>query len=215
MSVHIFDVDYTLVKKTTSHYFIAEALSAGAISLWQLRAVPFEWLRYKLGRANQNFIEDAVKHLSGIDSHTLETLAENAFVHRMRAAVYPDAQRLIERVHRNGEPVHFATSSFYPLIRPLERYLGVTESIASSLEFAGGKTTGRITGTAPFGHNKKTVVQAWLAQRNIDPADVYFYSDSYTDLPLLDLCGHPVAVNPDPLLAREATQRKWTIMRFT
>ena len=49
---------------------------------------------------------------------------------------------------------------------------------------------------------------------DIDLAASYAYSDSVTDLPMLEAVGHPVAVNPDKDLAREAKEREWEIRVF-
>jgi HAD superfamily hydrolase (TIGR01490 family) len=212
--IHIFDVDYTLVRKSTSWYFLLEALKQRVIRFRQIRRLPFEWFRYKVGFPNQDFIEETVKYLGGINRNILETLAEDCFTRRLKANVYTEGLRLIEDIRRRGEPVLLATSSFYTLLRPLEQFLGITESIASRLEFTGGKTSGRLIGGSLFGINKKTAVEQWLGERNIPPGEVFFYSDSYTDIPLLEWCGHPVAVNPDRLLAREAKSRGWPTLRF-
>jgi HAD superfamily hydrolase (TIGR01490 family) len=212
--VHIFDVDYTLVRKSTSFYFLLEALKEKVISFDRIRQLPVEWLRYKMGLPNLDFIDEAVKHLAGIEKTVLEDLAETCFTRRLKPNIYTGAAGLIAEIRRRGEPVFFATSSLHTLIRPLEKFLEVTESIASALEFADGKTTGRLAGGSLFGKNKKTAVAAWLEKHKIPPANVYFYSDSYTDLPLLELCGHPVAVNPDRFLAREAKKRGWEILKF-
>jgi HAD superfamily hydrolase (TIGR01490 family) len=212
--IHIFDVDYTLVRRSTSWYFLLEALGQKVIRFRQIRRLPFEWFRYKAGFPNQDFIEETVKHLKGINQDVLEDLAESCFIRRLRPNIYTGGRRLIEEIRRRGEPVLLASSSFYTLLRPLEQFLGITESIASRLEFIDGTTSGRLTGASLFGVHKKTAVERWLEERNIPPEEVCFYSDSYTDIPLLEWCGHPSAVNPDRLLAREAKSRGWNILRF-
>jgi HAD superfamily hydrolase (TIGR01490 family) len=212
--IHIFDVDYTLVRRSTSWYFLLEALKQKVIRFRQIRQLPFEWFRYKAGFPNQDFIEETVKHLRGINRNVLEDLAETCFIRRLKPNIYTEGHKLIEDIHRRGEPVILATSSFYTLLRPLEQFLGITESIASRLEFIDGKTSGRLAGSSLFGVNKKTAVECWLEKRNIPPEEVCFYSDSYTDIPLLEWCGHPAAVNPDRLLGREAKNRGWNILRF-
>jgi HAD superfamily hydrolase (TIGR01490 family) len=212
--IHIFDVDYTLVRKSTSWYFLLEAMKEGVIRFHQLAGLPFEWLRYKAGIPNQDFIEEAVKHLAGIEQQELENLAASCFTRRLRPNIYTEGIELIGEIHRRGETALFATSSFHTLLRPLEEFFGIRDSIASTLEFAEGKTTGRLVGLSAFGKNKRTAVIAWLEERRIPPEAVRFYSDSYTDLPLLEWCGHPVAVNPDRFLAREAKRRGWEILRF-
>jgi HAD superfamily hydrolase (TIGR01490 family) len=214
MNIHLFDVDYTLIKKSTSWYFFLEGLKQGVFSLGQFRRLPFEWARYKMGWANEDFISQAVAHLAGIDKQVMENLADAYFIHRLKPNIYTGVERLIRSLRDKGEPVHLATSSFDILIRPLEEYLSLTGSIDSTLEFINGKTTGRILGLAPFGRNKKNAVEAWLNERSLPPEDVWFYSDSYTDLPVLEFCGHPVAVNPDHILEREAKRRGWPVLRF-
>jgi HAD superfamily hydrolase (TIGR01490 family) len=212
--IHLFDIDYTVIRKSTTWYFLCEALGRKAIAFSQISGLPFEWLRYTLGRANQDFIEEAVTHLAGLDQSLLETIAEDCFTRRLKRNIYTGAASLIGELKSRGEQVYFASSSLHTLIKPLERFFGITESIASDLEFAEGKTTGRLTGGGVFGAKKKTAVEAWLAQRAIGPENVRFYSDSYTDLPLLEYCGQPVAVNPDRILAKEAGRRGWEILRF-
>ncbi|GHT55181.1 hypothetical protein FACS1894109_01230 [Spirochaetia bacterium] len=214
MSVHLFDVDYTLIKKSTSWYFFLEGLRQKKVSLGQFRQLPLEWLRYKLGRANEDFIAQAVTHLAGIDKQVMENLASAYFTRRLKPNIYAEGARLIRSLQEKGEPVHLATSSFDILIRPLEDFFSLTDSIDSVLEFADGKTTGHTRGLIPFGKNKKNAVEAWLKARSLSPEDVSFYSDSYTDLPTLEFCGHPVAVNPDRILEQEAKQRGWPILRF-
>ncbi|MDR2258784.1 MAG: HAD family phosphatase [Treponema sp.] len=212
--IHIFDVDYTLVRRSTSWYFLLEALEQKVIRFRQIRHLPFEWLRYKAGFPNQDFIEETVKHLRGISRDVLENLAEDCFTRRLKPNIYSEGRRLIEDIRRRGETVVLASSSFYTLLRPLEQFLGITGSIASRLEFIDGKTSGRLAGSSLFGANKKNAVERWLGEQGIPPEAVCFYSDSYTDIPLLEWCGHPAAVNPDRLLARRAKSRGWNILRF-
>ncbi|GHV88533.1 hypothetical protein AGMMS50267_08930 [Spirochaetia bacterium] len=214
MSIHLFDVDYTLVKKSTAYYFLLEGFKQGVFSIRQFWRLPLEWVRYKIGLVNQDFIAQAVTHLAGIDRGIMENLADAYFTRRLKPNIYTDGVRLIRSLQEKGEPVYLATSSFDTLIRPLESWLSLPGSIDSVLEFIDGKTTGRILGSVPFGKNKKNAVEAWLKERALPPEDVWFYSDSYTDLPLMEFCGHPVAVNPDHILERVAKRRGWPVLRF-
>jgi HAD superfamily hydrolase (TIGR01490 family) len=212
--VHIFDVDYTLVRKSSSWYFLLEALEKKVIRFSQVWGLPFEWLRYKAGVPHEDFIEKAVKHLAGLDGEALENLAESCFTRRMKPNLYTGGMELIDEIRGRGDAVLLASSSVLTLLRPLERFLGISESIATTLEFIDGKTTGRLSGPSPFGKNKKNAVVSRLAEQGVPPEETWFYSDSYTDLPLLEWCGHPVAVNPDHFLTREAKRRGWKILRF-
>ena len=212
--IHIFDVDFTVIKKPTTWYYLREALREGIISFSQVKRLPIEWIKYKLKRPNMDFIEDAVKHLAGIDQQILEKTAHTCFERRTKANIYTDAAILIKEIQQRGEIVVFATSSITTMIQPLEKYFGIEGSIATTLEFCCGKTTGKIAGYSCFGPKKKTAVEIWLKEKNINPKEVCFYTDSYTDLPLMEFCGRPVAVNPDRVLAKEAKKQGWEILRF-
>jgi HAD superfamily hydrolase (TIGR01490 family) len=213
--IHIFDVDYTVIKKTSTSYFLREALRNGTVNLSQIYQLPFEWIRYKLGHPNMDFLEDAVKRLAGIEKNILEQTARSCFERYIRPNIYSGAAKLIRGTLAQGKKVIFATSSLYALIQPLEQFFGIEGSIASRLEFSEGKSTGKLMENSFFGPRKKDAVEAWLRRGGIRPDEVNFYSDSYTDLPLLEFCGRPVAVNPDRILAREAKKRGWEILRFT
>jgi len=212
--VHIFDVDNTIVKSTSAWHFLCEAMSEGIIRFSQIHRLALDWLKYKLGHPNMNFMEDAVKHLADIEKSALEQAAQACFERRIKPNIYVDAARLIGEALGRKERVVFATASFSTIIQPLEQFLAADRSIASELEFRDGKTTGRIAGSSLFGAKKKDAVQAWLEQNRLPPEEACFYSDSYTDIPLLEFCGRPVAVNPDRILAREAKKRGWEILRF-
>ena len=212
--LHIFDVDNTVIKKTSAWHFLRQALSGGVVKLSQLRGLPRELIRYKLGFPNMDFIEEAVKRFAGIEKDVLEKTAQACFERLIKPKIYTGAERLIREALARGERVIFATSSLSVIIKPLERYFGIEDSIASALELRENKTTGRLMGNSLFGIKKKEAAVSWLEKNSIEPQSVCFYSDSYTDLPLLELCGKPAAVNPDRFLAKTAKQRGWEILRF-
>lgn len=213
--IHIFDVDNTTVRKTSTWYFFCEAYSKGAICLSRVRRLPLDWIKYKLGRPDMDFIENAVKSIAGIEKNTLDEIAKSCFEHRIKPNIYTGAAKLISNAQNNGEKVIFATSSLYTIIAPLESFFGIEGSIASMLEFSEGKTTGSMIGKSFFGPKKKSETEAWLNKNGFNPNDVCFYSDSYTDIPLLEFSGKPVAVNPDRILKRKAKKQGWEIVRFT
>jgi phosphoserine phosphatase len=92
--------------------------------------------------------------------------------------------------------------------------LGIDEVIATSLEFDGERCTGRFREPPLLGQQKKAKVLAFLEQRKVFPSDCSFYSDSISDLPLMDAVGRPVAVNPDPRLRLAARKRGWAVVKF-
>lgn len=213
--LHIFDVDQTIIRKTSTQYFLLVAMREKIIRFSHISRLPVDWIKYKLTFPDMDFIENTVKKLAGIEKDALERAGEKCFDKMIKKNIYKGAQKLITDALKANERVIFATSSFDFIIRPLEKFFGVQSSIACELEYRDGRTTGNLVGYSLFGHKKKTAVQDWLEKNGIRPDDVSFYSDSYTDIPLLEYCGNAVAVNPDRILAREAKKRAWKILRFT
>jgi HAD superfamily hydrolase (TIGR01490 family) len=212
--VYIFDVDRTVIRKTSAWFFLREAVRAGLIRLSQIYTLPFEFIRYKLGNPNMDFIENTVKKMAGINKSDLERIAQTCFERQIRPNIYAGAAALVWEAIGRGEQVIFASSSLDVMIQPLEHFFGIEGSLASRLEFSGGKTTGRLEGNSLFGQKKKEAVETWLKQRGISPDSACFDSDSYTDIPLLEFCGRPVAVNPDRFLKKKALNRGWEIKYF-
>jgi len=213
--VHIFDVDHTVVRKTTAEYFVQMALKEKIIRFSQISHLIIDWIKYKLAFPNNDFIENAVKRLAGIKKDDLERIAAECFEKRIKKNIYTGIKIIIDDLIKKGEKVIFATSSFDFIIKPLEKYFGIEGSLACQLEYSQGITTGKLVGYSFFGPKKKTAAIAWMESNGINPQKTSFYSDSYTDFPLLEYCGNPVAVNPDGILARKAKKRGWKILRFT
>jgi HAD superfamily hydrolase (TIGR01490 family) len=212
--VHIFDVDQTVIKKTSAEHFLLEALKRRKVFFSQVYKLPFDWIKYKFAMLDTDFIEDAIKCFAGFQKKDIERMSLICFEKRIKKNIYLGAARIIKEAQKKGERVVLATSSLDVIIRPLEKYFGLESSLASRLEFDGDVTTGRLTGSSIYGENKKKAVASWLEGNNIRPFDASFYSDSYTDIPLLEYCGNPVAVNPDRFLAKLAKKRGWKILKF-
>ena len=128
--------------------------------------------------------------------------------------VYAEALAIIDEHHRAGRTVVIISSSPEEVVRPLAVYLGVDDVIATrSKSGPDGRYTGELDFYA-YGPGKAEAIQE-LAQRDgIDLSASYAYSDSATDLPMLEAVGHPVVVNPDKELADIAEARDWQVMDF-
>jgi phosphoserine phosphatase len=122
-------------------------------------------------------------------------------------------RELIASLKKRGIPVWFATSSIDFIVQPIVDELGADGLIASAFEFENGLSTGRFAGKPVFGVEKLNRVVELAGCLSVDIATCSFYSDSVHDLPLLESCGSPVAVNPDHRLARIARERNWETIR--
>jgi HAD superfamily hydrolase (TIGR01490 family) len=100
------------------------------------------------------------------------------------------------------------------VVRPIAARMGIEHILYTRLEVEDGLFTGRVIEPICFEEGKIYWLQQFIEEQGIDLAKSYFYTDSITDLPLLDLVGHPVATNPDPLLYRTAVKRRWPVRFF-
>jgi len=134
----------------------------------------------------------------------------------VRSLLLPKAQALIETHRAAGAQLLIITATNRFITAPIAELLGIAELIATEPEMVEGAYTGRITGTPSYAAGKVTRLQAWLAlqHRQLDDPDLemWFYSDSHNDLPLLRVVQHPVAVDADPILSAAATAAGWPLI---
>ena len=100
------------------------------------------------------------------------------------------------------------------IVEPLASALGIEHFLYTRLEVENGLLTGRVVEPVCFEEGKIYWLQQFIEAEGIDLAKSWFYTDSITDLPLLDLVGHPVVTNPDPMLYRTAVKRRWPVRFF-
>jgi HAD superfamily hydrolase (TIGR01490 family) len=128
--------------------------------------------------------------------------------------VYDEAVTLIEEHRETGRDIVIVSSSGAEVVEPIGQMLGADHIVATRMVIEDGKYTGQISYYA-YGPTKADAIREMAEASGYDLENSYAYSDSQTDLPMLEVVGNPVAVNPDKELARIARERDWPIMRFT
>ena len=124
------------------------------------------------------------------------------------------ARDLVDMHRRQGHTLMIITSTNRFITRPIADEFGIVLLIATEVEEVDGCFTGRTFDTPSFGEGKVSRLKAWLRKENESLGDSWFYSDSHNDLPLLRLVEKPVAVNPDPILKKEARLQNWKIIEW-
>lgn len=127
--------------------------------------------------------------------------------------IYEEAAALIEQHHAAGRDVVIVSSSGAEVVEPIGTLLGADHVIATRLAIEDGCYTGEIEYYA-YAENKAAAIRELAGRKGYNLADSYAYSDSITDLPLLEAVGRPSAVNPDRGLRKEAAAREWPILVF-
>lgn len=213
-----FDLDKTVIDQAAMSAFRAPLHYGGLLSRKMLvRAALAQLVYLHLGASEQRLdrIRAAVLKLTkgwerdqvvAVVAETLELVAE--------PIIYAEALDLIEQHHHEGRLVVLVSASPDEIVAALGRHLGVDEVIASRAEL---DEDGRYTGAMAFyayGAQKAEAIRALADRLDVDLDRSYAYSDSATDLPMLEAVGRPVAVNPDRVLGRLARERGWAVLRF-
>ena len=121
----------------------------------------------------------------------------------------------VVRSHQDaGRPAYIATAASSNVAEMLAHVLAMDGAVGTRWEIVDGEYTGRLAGPFAYGEGKATAVREFAAEQGIDLGASYAYSDSASDLPMLEAVGHPVAVNPDAPLAEVAKREGWEVLRF-
>jgi HAD superfamily hydrolase (TIGR01490 family) len=210
-----FDMDKTLIAENSGSLYMKYRYARGEIGGVDLLRGLGAYIQYKLGVLDiHNWTKNMMVQFRGMKEAELEKEAAQWFDEMVAATIYPVAVRLVREHEAAGHVVAIVSGATKFVVRPLAARLGIRHMLYTRLEVEEGAFTGRVIEPICFEEGKIYWLQQFIEDQAIDLARSYFYTDSITDRPLLDLVGHPVAVNPDPLLYREAVRRSWPVRFF-
>jgi HAD superfamily hydrolase (TIGR01490 family) len=213
-----FDLDKTVIAKDAMAAFGGPLRKQGLLKGRPLVQVVLAQVIYLiLGSTDRRIdrIRTAVLRLTkGWSRAEVVAIVNDALESVVEPIIYDEAMDLIDEHHSAGRRVVIVSASPSEIVQPLGRHLGVDATIASEAAIdANGCYTGELAFYAA-GPQKADAVRAFAAKTGIDLSRSFAYSDSITDLPLLEIVGHPVAVNPDRGLAKIAAERGWEVTSF-
>ncbi len=155
--------------------------------------------------------------LSFIAGHTvseLEALGEEIFDERMAHRIWPGTRALAQLHLDQGQRVWLVTAAPIEIATIIAHRLGLTGALGTVSEHVDGVYTGRLVGEMLHGPAKAVAVAALAEREGLDLARCSAYSDSYNDLPMLELVGDPCVVNPDARLREHARERGWRVRDY-
>lgn len=216
MPAAYFDVDGTLVGTNLLHptvLFLANQ-STPAKSLARVGRALLDGPRMAMAelRDRRQFNEMLFSHYRGISEDRMVCLADEAFDTIVKPRIFPGAKDLVASCKAAGMRVVLVTGSLDYTIRPLAAWLGADEFIANRLEFKARKATGKLLRPVVAGPEKAGLIVADARAHDDDLADCHAYSDSYSDVPMLSVVGHPAVINPDSKLLRLARGYDWPVL---
>lgn len=212
-----FDIDGTLISGSTLALYLGWLRELGLMRRGDgLRVLGYELL-YRLGLLR---IEQAYgwlgRRTSGLGTEELTREGERWCEETLVAQLFPAALRCIEEHRRQGHRVALLTASVSFISIPLARKLGIPKEdvLCTWFEQEQGRLSGRVREPICYGTGKVHHAREHARAQGCDLSRSFFYSDSVSDLPMLEEVGHPRVVNPDRLLRAQARWRGWEVLRF-
>lgn len=213
-----FDLDRTLISGASVWAFATAAWRSGMIPTHDLVRNAVDAVIFRLTGAtderSQNTRDRILQTVAGQRVEDLQALGEGIVPHLL-TQVRPEAKALLAMHAEAGRDRYIVSASPQELITALAQELGLEGSIGTRSRIVAGRHTGELEGPFVYGVGKAEAIEKLAAECGYDLQLCYAYSDSASDLPMLELVGHPVAVNADRTLQAVAQARGWPTVVFS
>jgi HAD superfamily hydrolase (TIGR01490 family) len=214
-TVAFFDLDYTLLNASSGLLYIREALRQRRVPLWVVSHtfLNYQLKRFDFGQAHARLIT----YIGRPGQSETAKFFEEWLPRRLFPHLTVAGQAKIEWHKQQGHRVVILSASIEEIVKPVAKYLGLEQDyLCTHLAVQNDRYTGALDGPLCYGPGKVYWAEQWAIKNKLEfpPTRSYFYTDSSSDLPLLELVTHPVPVNPSRKLTKIATARGWAIERF-
>jgi len=218
--IAFFDVDNTLMRGASIFQVGREAVARGVVrwrDIWR-----FVWHQFRFKRVGENAKhlasarERALGLIAGHTQQEIRELAADLWTRRIEPRLYPESVELARDHLAKGHEVWLLSATPREVGELMADRLGLTGALGTVVEAdESGVYTGRLVGHVLHGEHKAEAARELATRAGAALDDCWAYSDSRNDIPLLELVGNPVVVNPDALLTIHAHQHGWPVMRLT
>lgn len=214
--VAFFDVDNTLMRGASIFHVGREAWVQGMVGWRDLLRFAWQQRRFtKVGENHRHMAsarERALGIIAGHHESKVRDLGESIWEHRLAPRMWPETVALAHEHLAKGHQVWLVSATPTEVCEIIAEKLGLTGALGTDTEKLDGRYTGRLVGTVMHGEQKAVAARELADRIDADLGASWAYSDSRNDIPLLELVGNRVAVNPDAGLARYAAENGWPTM---
>jgi HAD superfamily hydrolase (TIGR01490 family) len=212
----LFDMDKTLLDVSSGQSYARYSYRQGRLSRKELIQVGWLGLLSWLGILNlDKILPRLLAEAAGDDEKEMRRFCDRWFEEDLVSHITERGRQRVSEHQDKGHVVAIVSGSTQYSVAPVAAHLGMaSQYVCTHLESKDGVLTGQIIEPVCYGPGKIVWAERLAAEHDVDLGASYFYTDSISDLPLLERVGHPVAVNPDPRLHRLALRRSWPIEKF-
>jgi HAD superfamily hydrolase (TIGR01490 family) len=213
-----FDLDKTVIAKSSTLTFSKSFYQGGLINRRAALRTAYAQFVFLVGGMDHDQMERTREYLSkmvrGWNVQQVKEIVAETLHDIVDPIIYDEAASLIEEHHIAGRDVVIVSTSGAEVVEPIGELLGADRVVATRMVVGeDGCFTGEVEYYA-YGPTKAEAIRELAESEGYDLSRCYAYSDSATDLPMLEAVGHPHAVNPDRALRREALTRGWPVLDF-
>jgi HAD superfamily hydrolase (TIGR01490 family) len=213
-----FDLDKTIIAKSSALAFSKPFFNQGLLTRRAVLKNSDAQFLYLLSGADHDQMDRIRTHLTnmcaGWDVEQVKSIVNETLHDIVTPLVFAEAADLIAAHKLCGRDVVVVSASGEEIVAPIARALGATHAMATRMVVEGGKYTGEVAFYC-YGEGKVQAIRELAAREGYPLEHCYAYSDSITDLPMLEVVGHPSVVNPDRNLRKEANERGWPLLAFS
>jgi HAD superfamily hydrolase (TIGR01490 family) len=213
-----FDLDKTIIAKSSTLAFSKPFFDQGLLNRRAVLKSSYAQFIFLLSGADHDQMERIRAHMAnmctGWDVAQVKSIVNETLHDIVTPLVFAEAADLIAAHKLCGRDVVVVSASGEEIVAPIARALGATHAMATRMVVEDGKYTGDVEFYC-YGEGKVEAIRELAAREGYPLEHCYAYSDSITDLPMLDAVGHPSVVNPDRALRKEAAERGWPVLSFS
>lgn len=207
------DIDGTLVSPPTVWYFFRFCLKNKIIPKRSFLYATYQFLRNHFNRFNHT---QAVTHwlslMNGLEASVFKKYCEQTFEEEIRQKFIPTMLNKIEEHQQQGDLIIIISSTIQCFAETICELLKLDDYSSLEVILNNNRLTHEVIKPMPYHQGKVYYAEQHAKKFNLDLQHAFFYSDSISDLPLLERVGHPVAINPDRYLRKKAIQQNWLII---
>ncbi len=214
MALALFDLDNTLLGGDSDYLWGRFLVEQGLVDGERYeRENARYYAQYRAGTLDiREFLRFALQPLASHDLATLHAWRTQYLKDKIAPILLPAAQTLVEKHRAQGDTLLIITATNRFVTEPIAALYGVEHLLATEPEMVAGRYTGEVSGVPCYREGKVQRLELWLAEQGMESGEIWFYSDSHNDLPLLERVTHPVAVDPDDTLRQQAETKGWPVI---
>lgn len=212
-AIAYFDLDGTLLTVNSGALWMRRERRLGRLSMGQYARGALWLLAYRFSVINMDaLLDQALVTIANLEEETVRAWTREWYHAEVAHRVAPGARQALDEHRRAGHRLVLLTSSSRYESEVAVEHLGLDDYLCTGYEVREGRFTGRVERPSCYGAGKVILAERHASEAGVSLSDCYFYTDSFSDLPMLLRVGHPRVVHPDLRLRLVSRRRGWPLL---